>query len=171
MGQRLDLWPDVGLLPSGVKIAWAIGGFDLMAGYTYADSAALKSAYDTRFKATPNAFNGNITESQWLPVYASSRGRTLIGYKSQTEVIFGLFIGTTSPAYNSGPTVFESHKIMKYLGCTSALLLDGGGSCKAKWKNANGTNATSDGESGRSVQCQLALTSAAASSCNWSGTP
>ncbi|MDR1218723.1 MAG: phosphodiester glycosidase family protein [Treponema sp.] len=73
------------------------------------------------------------------------------------------------PDYSGGPTIFELHKIMKYLGCADALSLDGGGSTQAKWKEPSGTNASYDGQP-RSVYCQLALTTAAANGCNWNAT-
>ena len=168
--RRVSNWISPSDLPPGYNYVWAIGGFDLMLqDGTYTTSAALKTALDNRFKQTPNAFSGNITDAGWLPGYNTSTGRTLIGYRSQSEVVFGIFTGGTqaSPSNSSGPTVFECHQLMKnYLGCQRALLLDGGGSTQAKWKQG-GSNKSYPTSSGRQVFCQIALTPTAASTVVW----
>jgi len=157
-------------IPIGYNYPWIIGGFDLMLqDGTYTTSAALKTALDNRFSQAPNAFSGSITAAGWLPSYNTSTGRTLIGYRSQNEVVFGIFVGGTqaSPSNSSGPTVFECHDLMKnYLGCQRALLLDGGGSTQAKWKQS-GSDKSYPTSSGRQVFCQIALTPAAAATVSW----
>jgi hypothetical protein len=89
-------------------------------------------------------------------------GRTAIGYRiknNAVEVVFGIF---------TSPKIFELHKIMKYLGCSNALSLDGGGSSQAKWKSG-GSNASYDGDD-REVLCEIALSASAAANCVWNGT-
>ncbi|MDR1218719.1 MAG: hypothetical protein LBK73_03820 [Treponema sp.] len=119
--QRTNTIPSV----SGGVTRWAIGGFDLMMSGTYSSSSVFKSAIDARFSSSPDAYAGNITDN-WLPGYANSTPRTAIGCRTingGVEVIFGTFSGGTSgsPSYTSGPTIFELHKIMKYIGCSGVL--------------------------------------------------
>jgi len=170
ISRRVEEWPPPpSTIPVGYNYPWIIGGFDLMLqDGNYTTSAALQTALDNRFKQTPNGFSGNIS-NVWIPGYNTSTGRTLIGYRSQSEVVFGIFVGGTqaNPSNSSGPTVFECRQLMKdSLGCQRALLVDGGGSTQAKWKQG-GSDKSYPTSGGRQVFCQIALTRAAAATVSW----
>jgi len=144
---------------SPLVYVWAVGGFDLLMGGAYNNEAELKTAIN-------NHFGNSTMVDSYVPFYPFARQRTAIGYKNG-NVMFGGFVLSSNDT--SGPTVFEMHKIMKGLGCSMALLLDGSGSTQIKYKSSNGTNLAFIGDK-RNVWCEISLTDTAANGCNWAAT-
>jgi hypothetical protein len=153
--------------PSVGSTMWAIGGISLLLNESMANLNAMIARYRT-------LYSDEMVDGNWIPDRSGYRARTFIGYTSDYKVFFGVMSkgisGTTITDTTASDNVgyFDMYTILKNnLGCTRALCVDGGGSTKVKYKTTAG--ATVEAEVGtRNVKCQLALTSSAASNCNWS---
>lgn len=138
-------------------IKWAVGGFNLLL-----DS----------YTISKKTFNENL-EDHYPNISSSSMkrdietSRTLIGYrKNSDEIVLAVIMNNGSGKYyNDGPTMHECHLIMKYLGCTIALCLDGSNATQIRYKDSNGKNWAVD--DGRCPWSRIRLTDSAAEKCNW----
>lgn len=141
-------------------IQWAVGGYNLLVSSSTNDEATWKSDFLSYYS---NIGGANIP-------YTPKAARTLIGYRKNTNdvalvTVFGN-VDSDLPK-SAGPTYFESFLIMRYLGCSMALALDGSTCTKIRYKE-NGANKCID--SGRETWCRICLTDNAARNCDWTGT-
>jgi len=110
------------------NVIWGIGGFDL---FIDNESIVEPDDYIKKFKNTYKEF----------PIDAH-RPRTAICYRDDKRVILATFFKDMNKnderiANDAGPSFFEVREIMKELGCTKALMLDGGGSSQISFNNNN----------------------------------
>jgi hypothetical protein len=118
-----------------VSMDWGIGGLDLDLGNNYVGSTATDVTFHNYLKSTYNYGDG----TQPTP-------RTAIGYRYSAldgpQVVLAAIFGNPITKF-SGPTVYQVRQIMRYLGCSSALCLDGSYSTKVSFKD--GTPLTNTG--------------------------
>lgn len=103
-------------------IDWAIGGISLKLQETV---------------SSETAFN-NLVKDEKGGVDFGNNKRAAIGYKGGKIVL-----AVMSKATDCTP--LETRGIMKYLGCTDAIMLDGSTAAQIRAKKSNGTNYTSGG--------------------------
>ncbi|MET1174508.1 phosphodiester glycosidase family protein [Paenibacillus amylolyticus] len=103
-------------------IDWAIGGISLKLQET----------------VTSDAGYADLVKDERGTLSWSDNKRAAIGYKSGKIVM-----AVMTKALNC--TALEARGIMKYLGCTDAVMLDGSTAAQIRAKKADGTNYTSGG--------------------------
>jgi hypothetical protein len=161
--------------PASTDTPWAIGGFNLMVANNYSNGDGLLSGISQNYGS--GRLNG-------IPAYRGGRARTFIG-SAGTTIRFGVMSNAFSGSGTSWTiddnvsddpygtvrtNVFDVYKVMKNIGCSLGLLIDGGGSSKIKYKGWNGGPTIEARVGTRDVFCQLALTADASANCDWSGT-
>lgn len=148
---------------------WAIGGITLLAN----ENINLPSNFRQRLLEIYGS-----GAASWIPGLDQRRARTFIGYRSATDrIMFGVLsrsisdssIGDTTGNTGTGVTFHEMHLILRQeLGCNMALSIDGGGSSRIRFRNAQGQDVLSQ-VGARRINAQLALAPNVASTVNWNG--
>jgi len=140
---------------------WALGGITLLLDEEHANNASIISRYETVYPGMGEDF---------IPNLRSRRARTFIGYNPIRNVMTFGVVSTTitgitgdddgnnpnrifdSHTNGQGATYFEMYTILRRLGCTIGMNIDGGGS--ARFRSGTITTAALS-DPYRDVVCQL----------------
>lgn len=135
------------------NMEWGIGGFNLFPTTTLKNA----SAYATQFKNYYPKISFDLT---------TCTSRTAIGIRGNGSVILVAAFDSSNSTGN-GPNVFEMHLLMKYFGCTNAILLDGSTCTKVSYKKTDGTPGYLTNT--RPIYGRIRLVANAAKKCDWTG--
>ncbi|PQP80314.1 hypothetical protein C0Q44_28280 [Paenibacillus sp. PCH8] len=104
------------------SLRWAIGGISLLLDQTLT-SASYNSAI--------------ASEAEGVGGVSDKRPRTLMGYiPSSQEIVLAIAVDAADPGNpNKGITMFDGRTIMKDLGCTMGIHLDGGSSTSIRLRH------------------------------------
>jgi len=149
-------------------IGWAIGGFSLLLNENHNGLDSMIARYRTLYSG--------MNVSAWIPFLERRRARAFIGYNIHTNsIIFGVMstrihgeviddnLSSTSLATGMGATYFDMYTILRQLGCTVGLSLDGGGTTRIRRPVPAGTTpiqSSALSDPGRDARCQLTFTGA-----------
>jgi hypothetical protein len=118
-------------------VTWGIGGFDLL----LEDSSINITNFKTKMEAACNT--SNMFDSHYS--FYSSVGRTALGYNGTYVYVCAIFGDTLNSLnkkfydYHLGANFWETREVLKQIGCTKGLMLDGGGSTQISY-NYNNSN-------------------------------
>jgi len=134
------------------NVAWAIGGISLLLNENHASNASMRNRYLGLNGAT--AFYPGMREA-FIPALTTGAARTFIGYNPTRDTLtFGIIApsvnANNNTLANSGITYHDMYTVLRNLGCTMGLSLDGGGSTRFR---ATTGSTVSPGQ--RDIVCQL----------------
>ena len=113
------------------NVVWAIGGYSLFPVKNYTSSDEYYNDINGKGSTTKQPTADSENAYRFEPTYKTAR--TAIGYtytNSKRKIILAVF---------ESETAWDVRAFMKGLYCTSAIMLDGGGSSQMRYKTSNGT--------------------------------
>ncbi|WP_374019834.1 phosphodiester glycosidase family protein [Paenibacillus thiaminolyticus] len=113
------------------NVVWAIGGYSLFPVKNYKSSDEYYSDINGKGSTTKQPTENSENAYRFEPTNRTAR--TAIGFKhtnSKSKIILAVF---------ESETAWEVRSFMKGLYCTSAIMLDGGGSSQMRYKTSRGT--------------------------------
>ncbi|SEP33549.1 phosphodiester glycosidase family protein [Paenibacillus sp. OK076] len=116
---------------STTNVQWAIGGYSLHPKKAYANSDAFYEDINGKGATTKQPTSNSENAYRFSPTSATAR--TAIGYRyhdKKTKIVLAVF---------ANHSAWSVRQFMADLGCTFAIMLDGGGSSQIRYKTSSGT--------------------------------